>query len=55
MPKSPLGQPERSGPAVSARAGSFVSPLVESRTKAPDPAKVKAACNTYLEKLKLAG
>ena len=32
----------------------FVSPLVESKTKAPDPAKVKAAFNTYLEKLKLA-
>ncbi len=32
----------------------FVSPLVESKTKAPDPAKVKAAFNTYLEKLQLA-
>ena len=32
----------------------FVSPLVESKGKAPDPAKVKAAFNLYLEKLRLA-
>jgi len=32
----------------------FVEPLVESKTKAPDPAKVKAAFNMYLEKLRLA-
>jgi dihydrodipicolinate synthase/N-acetylneuraminate lyase len=32
----------------------FVTPLVEYKTKAPDAARVKAAYNTYLEKLKLA-
>jgi len=32
----------------------FVTPLVEYKTKPPDAAKVKAAYNTYLEKLKLA-
>ncbi|MBZ5701761.1 MAG: hypothetical protein LAN84_07930 [Acidobacteriia bacterium] len=32
----------------------FVAPLIESKTKAPDPAKVKAAFNTFLEKLSLA-
>ena len=32
----------------------FVTPLKEYKTKAPDAAKVKAAYNTYLEKLKLA-
>jgi hypothetical protein len=31
----------------------FVSPLKEYKSKAPDAAKVKAAYNTYLEKLKL--
>jgi hypothetical protein len=31
----------------------FVTPLKEYKTKAPDAAKVKAAYNTYLEKLKL--
>jgi hypothetical protein len=32
----------------------FVLPLTEYRTKPPDPARVKAAYNAYLEKLKLA-
>jgi len=32
----------------------FVTPLKEYKTKAPDAAKVKAAYNTYLEKLRLA-
>lgn len=32
----------------------FITPLVESKAKAPDPAKVKAAYPAYLEKLKLA-
>lgn len=32
----------------------FVTPLKDYKTKAPDAAKVKAAYNTYLEKLKLA-
>lgn len=32
----------------------FITPLADYKTKAPDPARVKAACNTYLEKLKLA-
>jgi hypothetical protein len=32
----------------------FVTPLVEYKTKPPDAAKVKAAYNIYLEKLKLA-
>jgi hypothetical protein len=32
----------------------FISPITESKGKPPDPAKVKAAFNTYLEKLKLA-
>ena len=32
----------------------FVTPLEEYKTKAPDPAKVKAAFNTFLEKLRLA-
>jgi hypothetical protein len=32
----------------------FVTPLKEYKTKAPDAAKVKAAYNLYLEKLKLA-
>jgi hypothetical protein len=32
----------------------FISPLTEYKTKTPDPAKVKAAYNAYLEKLKLA-
>jgi hypothetical protein len=31
----------------------FVSPLKEYKSKAPEAAKVKAAYNTYLEKLKL--
>jgi hypothetical protein len=32
----------------------FISPLMEAKGKAPDPAKVKVAFNVYLEKLKLA-
>ncbi|HVS88563.1 MAG TPA: hypothetical protein VHF01_10140 [Candidatus Acidoferrum sp.] len=32
----------------------FVTPLVEYKTKPPDAAKVKAAYNTYVEKLRLA-
>jgi len=32
----------------------FITPITESKGKAPDPARVKAAFNTYLEKLKLA-
>ena len=32
----------------------FVTPLMEYKTKPPDAAKVKAAYNTYLEKLRLA-
>lgn len=32
----------------------FLTPLWEAKGKPPDPAKVKAAYNTYLEKLKLA-
>ena len=32
----------------------FVTPLEEYKTKAPDPARIKAAYNAYLEKLKLA-
>ena len=32
----------------------FVSPLIESKTKAPDPAKVKTAFAVFLEKLSLA-
>lgn len=32
----------------------FVLPLTEYKTKPPDPARIKAAYNTYLEKLKLA-
>jgi len=32
----------------------FLTPLWEAKAKPPDPAKVKAAYNTYLEKLKLA-
>jgi hypothetical protein len=32
----------------------FITPLMEAKSKAPDPAKVKAAFNLYLEKLKLA-
>jgi hypothetical protein len=32
----------------------FITPLVESKAKAPDPAKVKATYNAYIEKLKLA-
>ena len=32
----------------------FVTPLVEYKTKPPDAAKVKAAYNTYLEKLRMA-
>ena len=32
----------------------FLTPLWEAKTKSPDPAKVKAAYNTYLEKLRLA-
>ena len=32
----------------------FITPLTEYKTKALDPAKVKAAYNAYLEKLKLA-
>jgi hypothetical protein len=32
----------------------FITPLMEAKGKAPDPAKVRAAFNAYLEKLKLA-
>jgi hypothetical protein len=32
----------------------FIIPITESKGKPPDPAKVKAAFNTYMEKLKLA-
>lgn len=32
----------------------FISPITEAKGKSPDPAKVKAAFNLYLEKLKLA-
>ena len=32
----------------------FITPITESKGKAPDAARVKAAYNTYLEKLKLA-
>jgi hypothetical protein len=32
----------------------FVTPLMDYKTKAPDPARIKAAFNTYLDKLKLA-
>src|SRR5258708_26244823 len=32
----------------------FVTPLKDYKTKVPDAAKVKAAYNTYLEKLRLA-
>jgi hypothetical protein len=32
----------------------FITPITESKGKAPDAARVKAAFNTYLEKLKLA-
>jgi hypothetical protein len=32
----------------------FVLPLTEYKTKPPDPARVKAAFNAYLERLKLA-
>lgn len=32
----------------------FVTPLEEYKAKAPDAARIKAAYNTYLEKLKLA-
>lgn len=32
----------------------FLTPIWEARNKPPDPAKVKAAFNAYLEKLKLA-
>jgi hypothetical protein len=32
----------------------FLTPLWEAKNKPPDPAKVKAAYNAYLEKLKLA-
>jgi hypothetical protein len=32
----------------------FITPLVESKTKAPDPARVKVTFGAYLEKLKLA-
>ena len=32
----------------------FLTPIWEAKAKPPDPAKVKAAYNTYLEKLKLA-
>lgn len=32
----------------------FVTPLEEYKTKAPDPARMKAAFNAYMEKLKLA-
>jgi hypothetical protein len=32
----------------------FLTPIWEAKGKPPDPAKVKAAFNTYMEKLKLA-
>jgi gamma-glutamyl:cysteine ligase YbdK (ATP-grasp superfamily) len=32
----------------------FLTPIWEAKAKPPDPAKVKAAFNTYLEKLRLA-
>jgi hypothetical protein len=32
----------------------FITPITESKGKSPDPARVKAAFNAYLEKLKLA-
>lgn len=32
----------------------FITPLMEYKTKTPDQARIKAAFNTYLEKLKLA-
>ena len=32
----------------------FVLPLMDYKTKTPDPARIKAAYNAYLEKLKLA-
>lgn len=32
----------------------FLTPIWEAKAKPPDPAKVKAAYNTYMEKLKLA-
>jgi hypothetical protein len=32
----------------------FITPITEAKGKSPDPAKVKAAFNTYLEKLRLA-
>jgi len=32
----------------------FITPLMDYKTKAPDPARVKAAFGTYMEKLKLA-
>jgi hypothetical protein len=32
----------------------FITPITESKGKAPDPARVKTAFNTYMEKLKLA-
>ena len=32
----------------------FISPITDAKGKALDPAKVKAAYNAYLEKLKLA-
>jgi len=32
----------------------FITPIQDYRTKAPDPAKVKAAFTSYLDKLKLA-
>jgi hypothetical protein len=32
----------------------FVLPLMDYKTKAPDPTRVKAAFSTYMEKLKLA-
>jgi hypothetical protein len=32
----------------------FLTPIWEAKAKPPDPAKMKAAYNTYLEKLKLA-
>jgi len=32
----------------------FITPITDAKGKPPDPAKVKAAYNAYLEKLKLA-
>jgi hypothetical protein len=32
----------------------FITPITEAKGKPPDPTKVKAAFNTYLEKLKMA-